>query len=296
MPDPPYRSQEITAAKPSGLAVSEQTYRPRSRAAMRARVHVPLWGSLLAMYAGIWLHQPLFSLAALPVIFGMLGYNLVRRRKMVRLFRASDEGVAMLNSGDLVAAGNVFDALASQAANVPIAHALFVFNRGVTYMREGRTDRAIELISRAHDSKWLENKALGVAPLIASGLGTCYAIKGELDAAERWQREAHAQVAPAKRGMLMVLDAVIECRRGRFADAAGRIANDWSLGEGSLNAAQLRSLRLLRAFAMEQTGGDDAEIAKIIEGARPFRSGEQDYLAVSWPEYRAFLVKHGFVA
>lgn len=295
MSESPYRNVH-ESKRALSAPVPESAYRPLSRRQARMRVYLPAYGLLALMYLAVWQGYLLFTFGIVALVFVLLAWRIFVRRRAVKLVRGNEEAVALLNGGDLDGAAAAFDGLAREARPVPLVHALIVFNRGATAMREGDIDRAIELIDRAVQTGFIADATLSLSSLASSNLGTCHAIKGELDAAERWQRQAHASAAPSKRGSLMVLDAIVACRRGRFADAASQIEHDWNLAEGGLNAAQLRSLRLMRAFALENSGGDAAEIDRIVEGAKPFRQGEQDYLAGSWPEFRAFLVKRGFAA
>ncbi len=295
MPEAPYRDPH-DPQRTQLASVPDSAYRPLSRRQARLRVYAPIYGALVAMYLAIWQGYLVASVGIVAGIFALVVWRAVQRNRAVRLVRANEEAVATLNAGDVQGAAKLFDGLATEARGVPIVHALLVFNRGATAMRLGDIDRAIELTQRAVQSGWIADASLNLASLAGSNMGTCLAIKGDLDAAERWQREAHAAVAPSKRGSLLVLDALIACRRGRYVEAIAQVERDWALAEGGLNAAQLRGVRLLRAFALEQTGGEADEIASLIAGAKPFRTGEQDYLAGSWPEFRAFLVKHGFSA
>ncbi|MEI8256197.1 MAG: hypothetical protein WCJ30_11050, partial [Deltaproteobacteria bacterium] len=213
MAETPYRDPH-EQQRTLSAAVPDSAYRPLTRRQARARVYVPVYSALVAMYVAIWQGYTLASVGLVLVLFALAAWRVAQRRRAVRLVRANEEAVATLNAGDVVGAASAFDALATQSRGIPIVHALLVFNRGATAMRLGDIDRAIELTERAVASGWVADVSLNLSSLAGSNLGTCHAIKGELDAAERWQREAHASVAPSKRGSLLLLDALVACRRG----------------------------------------------------------------------------------
>jgi tetratricopeptide (TPR) repeat protein len=287
----PYRSSD--ASRAITTPVSDRTYRPLSRRQARLRLYVPTFTLLGVLYFAVFQGYYLATFGIVAMVFVLLARRLMQRRLAVRLVRENDEALALLNAGDLGAAGAAFDRSASQARSVPLLHAFAVFNRGVVALRQGQIDEAIALIGSALESGWLSEPMYGGLPFALTGMATCHAIKGDLDRAEAFQRQAHAAVSPSKRGMTMVVDALIACRRSRFDEVAGAVDNNWSLAEGALPAAHLRSLRLLRAFAAERLGEDESAVAKRIDATKPVRAGEQSYLATDWPEYRDFLAKHG---
>jgi hypothetical protein len=101
--------------------------------------------------------------------------------------------------------------------------------------------------------------------------------------------------------VLVTIDALIAARAKDFAGVEPICVAGWHGAEGMTGAFQMRSLRLLRAFALTQLDGGDSgahagEIRSLLEGARPSRPGEFDYLCGAWPEYRAFLAAHGFTS
>jgi tetratricopeptide (TPR) repeat protein len=256
------------------------------------RLWIPTFALLGILYFAVFQGYYLATVGIVAMFTALLGRRIRQSRLAVRLVRENDEAVAQLNSGDLDAAQGGFERIASQARSVPLLHALAVFNRGAVALRQGRIDEAITFIDAARASGWLNEPVYQLAPLALTATATCHAIKGDLDLAECVQKEAHSILSPSKRGVTMVLDAIIACRRGDFTKAAADIDANWSAAEGTLNAAQLRTLRLLRAFAGEPLGDEVAAIEKRVEAARPTRAGEQSYVAVEWPEYREFLARH----
>jgi tetratricopeptide (TPR) repeat protein len=286
----PYRSNDASRAiTPPAV---DHADRPLTRRQARLRLYVPTFSLLAVLYFAVFQGYYLATLGIVAMVAVLLARRIYQSRLAVRLVRENDEAVAQLNSGDLEAAEAAFERIALRARPVPILHALAVFNRGAVAMRQGRVDEAITYVEAARASGWLNEPAYQLAPLALTATATCHAIKGDLDLAEAVQKQAHAIVSPSKRGLTMVLDAIIACRRGSFAKVAADIDGNWSTAEGALNAAQLRTLRLLRAFAAEHLGEDASAVAKRVDAARPTRAGEQSYVAIEWPEYRDFLARY----
>ena len=126
-------------------------------------------------------------------------------------------------------------------------------------------------------------------PLLFSGLATAHALRGDLHAAQHWLHQAHATVSHAKRGALLLADAIVAVRTGRPRDALAMMDAGWAQAEGVLSAIQVRTLRLLRAFAMEQArrrpGSTRRSSARLL-AVRPFPPGAYDYVGASWPSSR----------
>jgi hypothetical protein len=150
-------------------------------------------------------------------------------------------------------------------------------------------------------SSWTSTLSNHHARTLAA-LATCEALRGELDAAAEWREQASSRMTPARRGSLLMIDALIVARRDPLERVITIIDAGWERAENLLTASQLRVLRLLKAFALERTSrgryrgsSSDAEIREALEGTRPFRAGEFDYLTPGWPEFGEFLERHGFV-
>ncbi len=132
-----------------------------------------------------------------------------------------------------------------------------------------------------------------VAASAPSLVATCYGLLGELDAARAWLPEAARAAATLAVEVALVPEAIVACREGRFAHLVSRCRERRRAIEATLAGDDLRTLRLLRAFALaalpdnEVAGEQERLEARLL--ARPGAPGECDHLARHWPELSAFL-------
>ena len=289
----PYRqlaspTRDIAAA----AALPPDAYLPRGRWATVGRnlgwvvallgaaevAHVALGSSLLALG---------FFVGAYAVLFGQV----IRRRRMaMRLIRENDEAVAQLNGADLDSAVRKLDALAVQSRGLGFYHAQVVFNRGVAFIRQGQPEHALALFDAVARSGWFERfRTLGFDALLASGQSIACALIDDVPAAEGFLARALARVPAATRGKVLMAETLVGLRKGDDRAVAARVEAEWPAAEAVLPASHLRLLRALQAFAMSRSGADEADVARIIERARPVRHGEHDHVAVRWAELKEFL-------
>lgn len=202
-----------------------------------------------------------------------------------------------LANGELAAA-RAFYWKWSETTRIPVVAALARHNLAWTMMRQGELASAIAV--------WVDNEKqfakympqAQLSPTSAVDLALAYALTNEVDAAERWmtvagQRAEHPRT-PAHPAMAAFARGAIELRAGRAEAAAKGLDDAWSDAEANLTGSTLRPLRVLRAFAITQTGTRQAGVAeRLIEGMKPQYPEELAFLAASWPELGAFLDAHG---
>jgi len=235
---------------------------------------------------------------AIGAYVAIVGWQLGRRRRAIKLVGENDDGVALLNAGDIDGAARVFDQLASDARSIPFHHALVVYNRAITYLRQGEPEQALRLLAAVQHAGWLEVKNLPYRSLLAIGVSSAYAQVGDLQQAVAWQQRAHGLVSPAKRGLLVSLDATIATRAGDYAAAAQIFELGWASAEGLLPAAQMRSLKALKAFVLLHLPPDAArraEVDRIIAELTPPRGSEFFGMGARWPEMQDFLLHYALV-
>ena len=242
-----------------------------------------------------------WSLWGLLLIY--FAYILYRARKARAWVTANYEAASLLKSGEIATAANIYEELCHKASHSLFKHlhATFVYNRALAYMLGGDIDRAISLITAVLKSRWFESQRYGLIhyfPEVLESLARCYAIKGSMDKAEVIQSKAHDLIAPPREGRLLLLDMIIACRRNRFDAAVHDADARWISAEGSLTPADMKSVRMLRAFAIHMKNGTaiDVEIKAALEGIRPFRPGQFDYLSCEWRELNDFLRTWGLTA
>lgn len=274
----------------------EPHYRPVKKGAWSAGV----LGVGAAFGAGAFLVASMaFGAAGLIPLVGAYGalvaWSVDRRRKMVECVRENDDAVALLNAGDVARAEDTFERLVHKSRANPGYNALFVYNRGVAFLRRGQFDRAISLFHAVLDSGWLNSARMPFRPLLFSGLATAHALRGDLHTAQECLYDAHAVISDAKRGALLLADTIVALRTGRPHDALAMTDAGWTQAEGVLSAIQMRTLRLLRVFALEQLPPSPAvqeDMRRHLDAVRPYPPGAYDYVGASWPEFAAFLRRH----
>jgi len=284
--------------KHTELMPAEDHLRPRRHSLWET---VPLFvgtSLLTVVILGWWAPSIVLLMSMMFMIF--MGLWTVRRRQV----RAVDENmraIKLLNDGRVEEAGEVFETLA-RSEQRSWGHAVFVFNRGVAHMLEGRLRRAFSLFNAVYYSRafrWGAHR--GYEPLLLIEMGTCASLLGWGREAEEYRDKARKLLPKEEFPRLLILEAMIEARRGRHAEVIRMIRDQWTLAEHVVRPPTLRSLRVIMAFAMERQGLSNTEdFALLMDAARPERFdptgrfNEYDYLGTEWPEIRDFLVRYRF--
>lgn len=255
-------------------------------------------GVMLVPGLGLWLGGAGY--------IALLTWGVRRRLVGQRMIRRNDEALALLAAGDLQESATTLDELAAGGRNAPGLHALVVANRATVALRMGELEKAQVLYRSALESRWFHIRRGAfplLLPVVLAGRATCEALLERHDEADALRREALDNVSAAKRGVLLLMDAIVLTRRGDFEAALASIDRDANRAENFLSAPQRRTLRLLEAFAFERTKGSGyrdepmpARLRLAIEEAREAQGGQVGYLSARWPELRAFLQRHHVVA
>jgi hypothetical protein len=163
---------------------------------------------------------------------------------------------------------------------------------GAALLRRGETAAAIDMMWSAH--WWRSELEASVATSNACHIALALALFGHLDSADLWLAEAEQRQEPSSAALLALPFAVIGCRRGRADEVARKLQNRWHDLESGLTGEYLRPLRVVRALALLESGPRaGGALEAILDGARPFRPGEYDYLGRRWPEMERFLTTQG---
>lgn len=232
----------------------------------------------------------------LIVVVTLVTAVIFNQRVLRRFIAENSAAIGMLARGEHQRAKDTFW-LWAERTNLPIVNAVARHNLGATLIRQGKHDHAIDvyLNNEQHFPKGLEQAAL--SPVSAVDLALAYALHGNVEQAEAWMKQAdgrsESRTMPSYPGNKAFSRAVIECRAGRPAEAARLLDERWSEYEAILTGDNLRSLRVIRAFAQANADVRNAGVAeKTLADLRPSYRGELDYLGVAWPEMAAFLAAH----
>jgi len=266
-------------AKPPSLEDAAYTIRAKSTHVAFILLGVLVGGTLGAISAGI---------AVLP----LLAFVFWSRRRATRYVVQLNEASQALMAGEVDAPARVYDSVMSGVKGRPGLHSVAVLNRACCFQRSGEHERAARLLAHVHESGWLESEAT-LSGHAASVAASCEGLRGALETARDWLAIAKQKVAPSKAGLLVFPELILAARTEDYAGAMNIADTRWSEAETVGGAAGMRSLRVIAAFARSKSGRlSESEIETQLAAVRPFRPGELDYLAVSWPELRTFMQKH----
>ncbi|TVQ96459.1 MAG: hypothetical protein EA398_15930 [Deltaproteobacteria bacterium] len=245
--------------------------------------------------------------AGLAVVTGAVGLAVVggvfavRRTAQRRshLIRVNDDAVALINSGRLREACSTLDALAGEAREDPALHALIAYNRGVATLRMGDAPAALSMLEAVAGSRWLNDPELPYRELLALALSQAYWSLGDPGTARAYLDTARETLSPARAGLTVSMEAVLALSMGQTPLALRVLREGRSAAEGVLVASQLRTLRVLEAFALTRLDpahehGD--EVRRLLDGARPVQPWDHVGLRSVWPEFDAFCRIHGLEA
>lgn len=241
-----------------------------------------------SVFAMLWYTASLWlTFAVVGIYFGQLFY---RRAEHAGAVQQNQTAVNLLNAGQIDDAARIFDAL-TKSERKTAAHPVYVFNRAVAYTLQGRPRRAYSLFNAIDRSgAFTVGFASSFLPLLYIELGTCLALLGRLEAARHYRKLVAERLRVEEVGRVVFLDALILIRSSDAAGANDYIRRHWRAAEGMLRVPTMKALRLLQAYALAQLGHErTSEFHALVEGVKPCRAGEFDWVGAEWPEFAAFL-------
>jgi hypothetical protein len=236
-----------------------------------------------------------FPLAAIPIGAGWWMLGTWRKKP----FQAeTGRGIEQMFQGDLAGAQRTFETVKRRYRIHPTLRVNTLFNLANVRVREGDLAGAIGQILALEEEQLLWVALAGLSALSARQLAICYGLLGDLDNAERWMATTRERVPRPEDTSLLFPETVLACRRGRYDEIAHRLAAQWREAESTLPGSGFRGLRVLRAFALHQSGGPrmSGQVDELLTGMRPTRPQEFDWLGKHWPELAMFLETQGLVA
>jgi tetratricopeptide (TPR) repeat protein len=267
-----------------------------------------LWTVNIAMYSAIyWMFSDDPSivvvlaiigigLAAFVVIAGIGTVFTLRRWRRAQV--EINDAVAALVRGQLDLAYEVF-ARWSEPSNTAVS-ALARHNLGWTLMRQGRLEEALAVLENNDAANERALKQVTLHGTSSVDLSLVCALLGKIEDAESWlrvtERRAATSANPSLSAMTVFARAVLDCRRERYEDAARLLDEQWPECEAALKGAELRPLRVVRAYAHAAMGPRNAGVAdNLLASSRPVYDGEYDFMGVAWPAMQPFLLSHRLV-
>jgi hypothetical protein len=237
--------------------------------------------------------RTLLRMAGVLYVWGVgatLGLRLWARRAGVEWNKSNAQAVRLIGEGRPDEAAVILDGVLRRSRLFPVAYSLYLWNRAVADTRRGRFSDARALCTSVLAARWFERRLFRhYVPAVKISLGLVEALAGDLDAAERWRREAHALLTSESSNAALPLDVLVATRRGQLDEAEALLRARWTAAEASLPARDMKLLRVLRAFiASRRTAVDRSEVDQWLAGARPVPKGMFDYVGTAWPEFAAF--------
>jgi tetratricopeptide (TPR) repeat protein len=294
----PYRAWplERTAAE---IPRTPARYRPTGKMRAIARAALPfvlpfLLAFTLALALGKLVDPILALLGILPglvaLLFTLLWSRRASRQQLGRWARRTEDGLWLMATARFAAAGRIFEELIDESRDAPEQHAGFVLQRAKTYLRQGSIDQALALFHTVNE--WNGLPAGPARTELFASLAVAHTLRGDLDEARSWQRQAVKGKRARDRGALLLCEAMLEARSGHYREVSDMISEAWPEAERAAPAADLRILRILRAFVASQLDASaprTKEVESILEDARSIRVDQLAYLRSSWPELDSFL-------
>lgn len=213
--------------------------------------------------------------------------------RLPRMFRRDRAAQKLYAEERYAEAMKLWEQARRDAAELPVHHTLAFYNVGICRLLSGEPDQAVELIEAALASGWHETWALRRHRVsMHAGHALSLAVVGRLDAAGPALELAHGACPPARRGLLVATEAVVEARGSRFAELLRAATERAALAASSGTLPQRRTLALLTAFAKEATLADEEAVTAALAEAPDLQRGSVDYLAPRWPELAEFIARH----
>jgi tetratricopeptide (TPR) repeat protein len=224
------------------------------------------------------------AIVSLPFLLTTIRQRIINRYDVH--CRAS---LALLHQGHAARAEKDFALLEQRFRWPGFLSRLSGYNRALSLFRLGRLDDAIATLASADR----RGGAPGIQGAIAGTLSYLYALRGDVELAEDWLREAQRRdrglIVPGHAYLLPQL--AIELRTGAASAILGQLADRWAELESTMKGESLRPLRVLRAFGVARAGGvrESGAAAPLLAALKPVRPDELAYLGVAWPELDQFI-------
>jgi len=285
----PARRLKVTELMPP-----EDYYRPQVRSpGARGLAWFLIW--MIATFMLFWSTASMTAVGSLILVASLLLYW--QRHSQVDAVESNQDAIQLLNEGSVDDAARRFEELAKEEQKTH-GHAVFVHNRAVAYMLQGKLKRAFSLfnaVDRSRHFRWGPNRSY--EPLLYAEMATCLALMGEMSEARDYRDIASSKLPRSEMPRLALVDTIIGLRQRRYEDVLRLLDGVWHDARDLLRVPTFRALMLLRAYALDNYGtGYEDQIRGLISSATTGRRGEFDYLATEWPEFRQFLESRGLTS
>jgi hypothetical protein len=236
-----------------------------------------------------WIWALCVGLFALPT--GLFVWLLGSSRRYNALQRPAFEA---LGDGQNARAAELFGALARRYRAKPNLGPLAAYHQAVALIRTGDSAAAVGVLLGIE--RWPGIAIVGLRRIVAAELSRAFAIGGDVDKAQRWLEAARKRPAEfADPGLesvhLAYVGGLVLCRAGKLAEAIRHYDETWHRLESRLPVREMRTVWLLRAFAVSGISSprESAASETWLRLLRATPSSSFTWLTAHWPELAAFV-------
>ncbi|MEM6991246.1 MAG: hypothetical protein AAF721_12130 [Myxococcota bacterium] len=243
--------------------------------------------NVLAELLGV---HPTWVMAPVIGVTGVGGAIAVTRQfaHARRLTLKNQEAVALLNRGEVGAAGALFDECIAGAKQLREHRSLFQLNRAATHLQLSAPREALALTQPLVDARVWETGLSTMYPHLVAVHVFANAQLGRLDEAEAMLEEHLGALSESQLGTVLSARAVVWGRRGQYDVMAAGLRDGWASAEALQPVRALRTLHALAAFAADRVG-DDAACARHWRAIEDRDAAEFAYVGMGWPAFEEFV-------
>ena len=241
-------------------------------------------------------HALLLGIGGIAFVVYFAGATVIAMTRLRRFNGENNAALGALGRGELAKAHEVFVRWAPRQP--PIISATARHNLGWTLMLEQRLEDAVTILEDTAEHYKRPLTRTGLLPTTLIDTTLCHALLGNLDQADIWFAKSQLPVKPTPHpsfpGMVALTRGIIDCRRGRTAEARVSLEHGWNEHEATLTGETLRMMRVVRAFACATEDGPRSQglVERILGDMKPRYEGEFGFLGGAWPEMAVFLAAH----
>lgn len=207
-----------------------------------------------------------------------------------RLNKLNNLGLVALSAEDFDLAAERFEALVHASRGSSLHRQVALHNLALAELCRSRWDRALSLLASVETLHKGSIMRAQVSQSSAALLAMLHAARGELGAARCWLKAGEKRKdVPTASGLAVLAEAMVHARAGNFDSAEQLLEHRWRAATSTLHGRFLGALRLVRAYALLETGQRGDAATDLILGARPHGEHSFDFLFSHWPEINEVL-------
>lgn len=247
--------------------------------------------ALISIVAGM-LANSLFLYMILMFI-GCAGIILWRLKGQKKNLMKNNDAIKLMYTGDLEKSAHILDELCRKPKTRAL-QAAFVFNRAMVGYYAGDPHFALRLMYAVSLSKKRGAKKFMIRHrgLVNAKILECLGLLGELDEAKVLMEKNKGMLNKQFEGAETIGEAIYALRAQSAKEALSIIDEGWTKAEILLRGIELKPLRLLKAFALQQNNrGNSPEFHHQLQELTVKDLEVWHFYGKNWPEMNGFLNK-----